>query len=107
MCIISNWKQLICNIQFVNAENRLKGAVIRVGQEWTDPPNFTGHQQCSSAVSKEEANSGESLTRSCNPRPVGRYVSVQLVGRTERLQLCEVLVYGVAAQGKVRNKELN
>ncbi|XP_072017074.1 sushi, von Willebrand factor type A, EGF and pentraxin domain-containing protein 1-like [Amphiura filiformis] len=76
-----------------NCRFRIEGAVVRVSKTW-NPDELSSYTQCGSPVTRQQARAGIPIEFNCEAQTVARYVSVQLVGKTERLQLCEVEVYG-------------
>ena len=66
---------------------RLRNIEIRVGNEWN---NFRSNPLC--AKMERTAKGGEKVELSCPTCPYGQYVSIQVMGRREKLTLCEVEV---------------
>ncbi|XP_072021422.1 scavenger receptor cysteine-rich domain-containing protein DMBT1-like [Amphiura filiformis] len=75
---------------------RINGAVVRLSKTW-NPDDLKNYTQCGQV----SYYYGRPIWFNCEAEKVGRYLSVQLVGKTGSLQLCEVEVYGSRQVDKV------
>ncbi|XP_070540918.1 mucin-22-like isoform X2 [Ptychodera flava] len=71
---------------------RLKNAEIRIG----DNENFEDNPICGTVKGHEAKRANITIVCGCDVPMKGRYVSIQLIDRTNILQLCEVIVLGAA-----------
>ena len=67
-------------------EERLTGAIIRVGDDPERNNTFCGQ------ITSEQVEAKQNITVSCDLSPRGQYVSIELPGM-ERLSLCEVKIF--------------
>ncbi|XP_075436994.1 pentraxin fusion protein-like [Ascaphus truei] len=85
----------ISTVNVVNRQDccneRLEGALIRIGNS----KNYRKNSVCDAIHDV----SSPSVTVGCN-RMEGRYVSIDIPGRSEHLTLCEVEVYGIPVQDR-------
>ncbi|KAI8518003.1 hypothetical protein Bbelb_040200 [Branchiostoma belcheri] len=73
---------------------RLKGFMVRIGLN----KDFTRNDQCGETYTAKPSN-GATVVVYCDHPMAGRYVSIQLIGRSGNLQLCEVDVFAETADG--------
>ncbi|XP_078685498.1 uncharacterized protein LOC144918515 [Branchiostoma floridae x Branchiostoma belcheri] len=72
---------------------RLKGFTVRIGLN----EDFTRNDQCGETYTATPPN-GATVVVYCDQPMTGRYVSIQLIGRSDNLQLCEVDVFAETAR---------
>ncbi|KAI8517939.1 hypothetical protein Bbelb_039560 [Branchiostoma belcheri] len=72
---------------------RLKGFTVRIGLN----EDFTRNDQCGETYTAKPPN-GATVVVYCDQPMTGRYVSIQLFGRSDNLQLCEVDVFAETAR---------
>ncbi|XP_019629805.1 PREDICTED: uncharacterized protein LOC109474031 [Branchiostoma belcheri] len=68
--------------------DRLRNFMVRVGPN----EDFTRNDQCGETYTATPRN-GATVVVYCDQPMTGRYVSIQLIGRADNLQLCEVDVF--------------
>ena len=79
-----------CIFTFISLGERLSNAVVRAGTS----KDIHTNTRCGSAITAEQAKiKGGVLAVYCGPPLSGRYVSVNIPGRNEYLQLREVEIY--------------
>ncbi|XP_070539402.1 uncharacterized protein [Ptychodera flava] len=78
---------------------RLASAVVSVGAKSLDVGTVVGAENgttiCGVITYKHIVNSSAIITVTCKSPLIGRYVSIQLVNKTEYLNLCEVELQGI------------
>eukprot|EP00058_Branchiostoma_floridae_P012596 XP_002598084.1 hypothetical protein BRAFLDRAFT_85699 [Branchiostoma floridae] len=74
--------------------DRLRNFQVRVGPN----ENFAQNDQCGETYTARPAN-GATIVVYCDQPMSGRYVSIQVMGRSEYLQICDVEVFAETADG--------